>query len=148
MSGSADVFEVASRATRGSRTRRTGASGGTDAPLAGDERVPVDGLRDEDQLDHAVLMDALGETDEGFIVHPQARLARVLADPRQRDLDRAAVGRRPLRDQGSEATAEALGTIASDGHANTASALASMGVVCSMRGGRSSRARISSARSR
>ena len=129
---------------------QAGHAGCANAPLAGDELVAVDRLGDEDRLDHAVLADALGEAREGVVVHPQARLARVLADPRERDLDRAGGRRRTLRDEGGEAAAEALRAVAADGHASTASALASDAAVphARVRGGRSSRARISSARSR
>src|SRR5262249_46799538 len=122
--------------------------GGPYASLAGDEGVAVDGLGHEDRLDDAMLADALGKAGQGFVVHPQARLAWVLADAGKRDVDRTCCRRSALGDQGCQAATEALGAVAAYGHASTAAAGGIDADERSIRRGRSSRARISSARSR
>ena len=62
-------------------------AGGAHAALAGDELVAVEGLGDEDRLEHAVLADARRELLERRVVDAAARLVRVRRDARERDLD-------------------------------------------------------------
>ena len=59
---------------------------GAESPFAGDELVAVEGLGHEDRLEHAVLADARGQALELGVVHALAGLARVGADPVERDV--------------------------------------------------------------
>ena len=76
-----------------------------DAALAGDQLVAVEGLRDEDRLEDAVLADARGELLEARVVHVATRLVRVGRDPRERDVDDGRGARGPLRDERREPAA-------------------------------------------
>ncbi len=75
-------------------------SRGTHASLAGDEDVPLEGLRDDHRLEHAVLADARGEIRQLLLVDVAAGLIGVRCDPAERDLVRAGRLRGTGRDQG------------------------------------------------
>jgi hypothetical protein len=62
-------------------------SGCADPSLAGDELVAVEGLGNQDGLDHTVLADARRKRLHGRVVHPEARLSGIGPDPIERDVD-------------------------------------------------------------
>ena len=91
-----------------------------DAALAGDELVAVERLGDEDRLDDAVVADARREALELRDVEALARLVRVPADARDRDLARGRDRGRALWDERGEAAAEPAGrSLRSDRHQST-----------------------------
>ena len=114
---------------------------GAPAALAGDELVALDGLRDEDRLQDAMLADARGQALELGLVEAHPRLVRVGPDAIERQLDRAGLPGGPLGDECGEAAAEALGALRTDGHATTACGAAGTAA------GSACRSRNSSARS-
>jgi hypothetical protein len=92
---------------------------GTEAALPGDELISVDGLGHDDRLDDPVLRDARGQRGETIGVEALARLERIGPDAGDRYVHGDGERGRPLRDQGSEAAPEALGSLGADGHEAT-----------------------------
>ena len=80
---------------------------GPDPSLAGHELVAVQDLGDDHRLEDAVDGDAAGQRFEGLLLDALARLVRVAADARDRDLDGRRARRVGLRDQGSQAPPQA-----------------------------------------
>jgi hypothetical protein len=94
----------------------TGRRGRSDAPLTGDQLIAVEGLRDEDRLEDAVLADARRQRGHLGVTEATTRLIRVRADARERDVDGSAAGVAARRDQRGKPAAQALGTLGSNGH--------------------------------
>jgi hypothetical protein len=79
---------------------------GTNAALAGDELVPVEGLGDEHGLQDAMFADARRQLLEPGVVHVTTRLVRVGHEPGKRHVHDGRGTRGPLRDQRGEPPSE------------------------------------------
>ena len=79
---------------------------GANAPLAGDELVSVQDLRDEHGLEHAVDGDARRKALQRLLLDALAGLIWVAFDPGDRDLDGRGAGRARLGDERSQSSAQ------------------------------------------
>ena len=102
-----ELVAIDQLADDGRNAIETGRLRRTQAALAGHELVAGRRLGHEDRLEHAVRGDARAERGQVLRGEPLARLVRVRADPRDRDLHGAGVSAAAWRDEGAQAATEA-----------------------------------------
>ena len=114
--GELELLAIGELADDGGDPLEAGRLGGSEPPFAGDELVAVEGLRDEDRLQDAVLADARRSATASASGSNRFRGWRGFGRIRLIGISTARSGPVPLRDQGGQAATETLRAVRTDGH--------------------------------